>query len=180
VAVGGSVVPVVFSGSEGGCVSRVPRDIVISVDQVDDVLFQTHDGRLMRAVRWNLSDEGNEVVRQGYVCLLCLGDLPERFGDCPICTPCHGYCPGTDQMELYAKLYLGEFDNPEDTFLEDVGKEEFAKTAHAVQELNEAFSKAHEEKADKLGVMTFDGQAENLERAAWRKKSGIWVPGNGS
>ena len=65
-AVGGSVVPVVFSGSEGGCVSRVPRDIVISVDQVDDVLFQTHDGRLMRAVRWNLSDEGNEVVRQGY------------------------------------------------------------------------------------------------------------------
>lgn len=150
---------------------------MVGVDQADDVLFETHDGRLMRAVRWNLTDEGNSAVRQGYVCLLCAGDLPERFADCPICTPCHGYSPGTDQVALYAKLYLGEFDNPEDAFMADVGREDFERTAAAVQELNAEFARRHEERRDELGAMTFDAQDDKLERAAWRKRSGIWVPG---
>lgn len=158
--------------------SRIPRNIVVSVDQTDDVLFETHDGRLMRAVRWSLTEEGNSVVRQGYVCLMCLGDLPEKFSDCPICTPCHGYAPGRDQIELYAKLYLGEHDNPEDAFMADVGRDKFERTAAAVQELNEAFARRHEERKEQLGEMTFDAQDDKLERAAWQKKSGIWVPGN--
>lgn len=157
--------------------SRVPRNIVVSVGEDDNVLFQTPDGRVMRAVRWALTDEGTAAARAGYVCLLCLEDLGVPFADCPICTPCHGFVPSRDQARLFAAMYEGTIVNPEDEGIVGVDREEFDRTAEAVAELNDRLGRGFEERREELGVMTFDEQDAKLERAAWRKKSGIWVPG---